>query len=481
MKISLHYKLFAALLAAILAVIIYMTLVLQWSFDRGFLNYLNTAEQGQLEHIAGELQGEYARYGHWQWIAENPKLIAKIIVNSYPEGRFKESLLRRIETEKFHRKLEIGGRGPLPEDVPPHLPGRVFLLDANRKTLMGYDPGPDSSDLIRLRYQNRVVAYLGIHPNKQLTESQQVVFVRQHRLALFLVSVAGVLIAAGLFFPLAYLLTRPIRELTAATRELASGRYQTRIRTASGDELGQLSRNFNELAATLEKNQLARSQWVADISHELRTPLSILRGKVEALQDGVYRPTPEVFAELYREVMHLNLLVDDLYQLSLSDKGAMSYNRVEVEPCWALEQAVSLLKPQIEARGLSLEMRAEIDSHATLFADNERLKQLFTNLVANSVRYTDPGGSLLISVSQRGGSLVFVIEDSAPGVEEHHLDQLFERLYRVDGSRSRESGGAGLGLSICWNIVKGHNGTIEASNSRLGGLRVEVALPLAEV
>ncbi|WP_419174596.1 ATP-binding protein [Desulfosediminicola sp.] len=479
MKISIHYKLFAALLAAILAVIIYMTLVLQWSFDRGFLNYINTEEQVQLEHIAGELQQQYERFGSWEWVLHDPRDVAKIVVGSYPEGKFKEAMLRRIEKGRFHPHIKRAG--PPPEDLPPHFFERIFLLDENERTIFGFEKSQKNSDLIAIRYQNRVVGYLGAYPTKQLTESQQVVFMRQHRLALILVSVAGVLIAAGLFFPLALFLTRPIRELTSATRELASGKYQTRIDNTSGDELGQLAANFNDLAATLEKNQLARSQWVADISHELRTPLSILRGKVEALQDGVYSPTPELFSELYREVMYLNLLVDDLYQLSLSDKGAMSYNRAEVEPCWALEQAVSLFKPQIEAAGLSLEMHADIESDATLFADNERLKQLFTNLIANSVRYTDPGGRLLISVGQREDSLSFVIEDSAPGVEDQHLERLFERLYRVDGSRSRESGGAGLGLSICWNIVKGHNGTIKATHSNLGGLRVEVTLPLADI
>jgi two-component system sensor histidine kinase BaeS len=275
-------------------------------------------------------------------------------------------------------------------------------------------------------------------------------------------------------------MARPIRLLAAATRDLASGKYSTRVKDTSGGELGQLSRDFNGLAEILEKNQRARSQWVADISHELRTPLTILRGKIEALQDGVYQPTEETFKALHREAVHLGLLVDDLYQLSLSDLGAMSYQRAEVQPCWALEQAVILLEPEFGEKQLTLETSVDLGEDASLFADNERLKQLFTNLLTNSLRYTDAGGRVQIRVSQQDEERIcFDIEDSAPGVSGEHLSKLFDRLYRVDSSRSRDLGGAGLGLSICYNIVKGHNGTIEASNSSLGGLRIRVCLPLS--
>lgn len=252
------------------------------------------------------------------------------------------------------------------------------------------------------------------------------------------------------------------------------------MQTGSGDEFGQLAQDLNDLATILENNRLARSQWIADISHELRTPLSILRGKIEALQDGVYQPTAEVFQGLHREVMQLGMLVDDLYQLSLSDLGAMSYRRVEVQPCWALEQAIATLEPELALNRLTLTIEVDIDGEASLFGDNERLKQLFTNLLANSIRYTDPGGSIRIVVRREKEQLVYTFEDSAPGVSDPDLGRLFDRLYRVDGSRSRELGGAGLGLSICHSIVTGHNGDIEVAHSPLGGLLVRIRLPLAE-
>lgn len=478
MRISLHYKLFGALLSAILVVILYMTLVLQWSFDRGFLNYVNTVEYGQLLKIAADLEELYKKNGSWQWLDENPEQAAIVIIGSYPEGRQKQRFLERLG--KKRRNAKMIPSGPLPTDIPVSFFHRVFLLDENKRTIMGFEQGDTQADMIEIRNLNRVVGYLGAHPAKHLSDSHHLVFVKQQQYTLILVAVAGILIAAGLSLPISYMMTRPIRKIAAATRNLASGRYQTRIDVDSGDELGQLGHDFNDLAEILEKNRIARSRWVADISHELRTPLSILRGKIEALQDGVYQPTEETFRGLHREVMHLGLLVDDLYQLSLSDMGAMSYNRAEVQPCWALEQAISLLEPEMAERMLTLETAVDLTGDTILFADNDRLKQLFTNLLANSIRYTDPGGTIRITVAQEEMRLVFSIEDSAPGVSDEQLGKLFDRLYRVDASRSRELGGAGLGLSICYNIVKGHNGTIEADHSSLGGLLIRVQLPLSE-
>jgi two-component system, OmpR family, sensor histidine kinase BaeS len=158
----------------------------------------------------------------------------------------------------------------------------------------------------------------------------------------------------------------------------------------------------------------------------------------------------------------------------------MTYRRSEVLPCWALQQAIAMLQPKVQERRLELQLVTDVDDDASLFADNERLQQLFTNLLTNSIHYTDRGGRINISVRQQNSTVVYDIQDSAPGVSAEHLPRLFERLYRVDPSRSREGGGAGLGLSICSNIVKGHNGSIEARNSDLGGLWIRVTLPLSE-
>jgi two-component system sensor histidine kinase BaeS len=287
-------------------------------------------------------------------------------------------------------------------------------------------------------------------------------------------------VAAGLSLPLANRLVRPIRALARATDRLAAGEFGTRVPVTSTDELGHLARDFNALALTLEQNEQARRQWVADISHELRTPLSILRGETEALQDGVREPSPDAIRSLHGEIMRLSRLVDDLYQLSLADLGALTYRKTELDLAELLTAALAPYRAEFAARRIALTADIPREPAAVLFGDPERLHQLFANIFDNTLKYTDPGGEFVVRLACRDREAVVDFQDSAPGVPEDGLTRLFDRLYRAEASRSRESGGAGLGLAICRSIVEAHAGTIEARPSPLGGVWIRVELPLTE-
>jgi len=290
-----------------------------------------------------------------------------------------------------------------------------------------------------------------------------------------------VLVVVVFSLPLARRLIRPVRTIAAATRELASGRYEVRVPVTSSDELGQLASSFNAMAGALEKNERARRQWVADISHELRTPIAVLRGEIEALMEGVRETTPEAVRSLHGEVMRLSRLVDDLHQLTLSDLGALTYRKESIDIVEVLIDSVDAYRTEFERKGITLDRDIPPGQPpANVFADRERLRQLFSNLLGNSLKYTDGTGRLVVRVRQAGAMVNIDLEDSAPGVPAGEMERLFDRLYRVETSRSRASGGAGLGLAICRNIVEAHGGTITASPSSLGGLLMQVSLPVEE-
>jgi len=181
---------------------------------------------------------------------------------------------------------------------------------------------------------------------------------------------------------------------------------------------------------------------------------------------------------LYGDLMRLNRLTDDLYQLSLSDQGALSYRKAAVDPLTILQADRDALSPEFAAKHMTVNLIGQQEPPLTLHADPDRLSQLFRNLLTNSMKYTDAGGRLDITVSRQEGTLVIEFADSAPGVPESALPHLFDRFYRVESSRSRNHGGAGLGLAICSNIVKAHRGSIRASASPLGGLLVRIELPV---
>jgi two-component system sensor histidine kinase BaeS len=270
-------------------------------------------------------------------------------------------------------------------------------------------------------------------------------------------------------------LLKPVNALAKGTAKLATGNFAVRLRTDSKDELGRLAMDFNSLAQALERAETLRRQWVADISHELRTPLSILRGEVEALQDGVRECSRVTLRSLHVEILHLSKIVDDLYTLALSDIGSLNYAREIVDIEELIQSIVSGFRTKLDNKKIML--RYEPDAEKFVYADRQRLGQLFRNIVENTLRYTDAPGKLVIRTEANKEFVIVHFEDSAPGVPETELEHLFERFSRVEMSRNRESGGAGLGLAICRKIVEAHEGEISAQQSELGGLHIKIRLP----
>jgi two-component system sensor histidine kinase BaeS len=294
---------------------------------------------------------------------------------------------------------------------------------------------------------------------------------------LWVIALGMVAISAALAYPLSRRLVRPVRDLQEAARRLAAGDFATRVRVQGGDEIARLGRDINALATVLGQNEAARRRWVADISHELRTPIALLRAELEALQDGVRPLDRGAVDALHEDVLRLGRLVDDLHELSVTDLGALSYRMEETDLRAVLESDLDTFRPRFAAAQLSLRLQNRVPGSLIVQADADRLSQLFRNLLANSLQYTDPGGGLRVVLGRDGGRATIDFQDSAPGVPPESLPRLFERLYRVDDSRSRHTGGSGLGLAIARNVVEAHGGTIGALPSPAGGLWIHIELP----
>lgn len=259
---------------------------------------------------------------------------------------------------------------------------------------------------------NATVGWVIASPVERLTRNTDINFDRQQRRTSWLIVALSTLLAALATFPLARGLLAPVKRLVEGTHKLAAGDFTTRVDTRSQDELGKLAQDFNQLASTLEKNQQMRRDFMADISHELRTPLAVLRGELEAIQDGVRQFTPESVASLQAEVGTLTKLVDDLHQLSMSDEGALAYQKAPVDVINVLEVASGAFRERFASRNLKIDL--SLPDSAVVFGDKDRLMQLFNNLLENSLRYTDSGGGLHISGRQDNGRFALTFADSAP-------------------------------------------------------------------
>ncbi|OGW40097.1 MAG: hypothetical protein A2010_05375 [Nitrospirae bacterium GWD2_57_9] len=471
MKIGITYRLFLSILGATCVAILAMFLIMGWSINRGFYQYLGTMDQGMLQQMAGSLEQAYGEYGNWDFLRNNPGPWIRRLLNARSD---------QVMSERFG-KFDDSGKMPPPRmGRGMHTRGSpLIVLDAARKPIIGSYSKDDEVNFRPLVHQGKTVGYAGLLPPRHFLHPMQVRFLGRQRLALAFAAGGMVLVVVLMSFPLARRLVRPIKAMAAATHDIASGKYATRIPADSSDELGQLARDFNAMALTLEKNEKERRQWVADISHELRTPLAVLRGEIEALLDGIRIITPDTIRSLHAETLRLNRLVEDLYQLSLYDIGALTFRKENLDLVLVLRDSMESYRAEFVRKGIALTAAISENAEVMVFADRARLDQLFANLFENSLRYTDAGGRLDIGLALTGEQAIIEFQDSAPGVPEKELERMFERLYRVEGSRSRTTGGAGLGLAICKNIVEAHEGTISGHSSSLGGLLIRISLPVS--
>ncbi len=468
MKLNVTQRVFVAILAANALIVLCMFIIMQWSMDRGFLRYVNQVEQTRMERLATRLGLAYETAGNWHSLLDTPGAISRCIG---------ETVMEEPPPPSRDTKQEMAP----PDGHPPghrffRMERRLVILDASRTLLYGTANPAEMKNFRPIAGNGAVVGYLGLAPNKFISDTHQMKFVKDQRGLFALTALAMLLVAALISLPLARLLVRPLKKLAAATGHLSSGKYDVRVTVDSDDEFGHLSRDFNSLAHSLDRNEQARRQFVADISHELRTPLAILGGEIEAIQDGIQELSLESVSSLQVEVFRLNRLVGDLYQLALSDVGALTYRMSGVNLTDLLQEGIDKARPHLALQSLTLTVR--LPPHPVMVhADPERLSQLFDNIIDNSRKYTDPGGTIMVSLAAAQGAVIIEIADSAPGVTEEERHRLFDRLYRVEGSRNRSTGGAGLGLAICRNIVEAHEGAIEALHAPLGGILLRITLP----
>ncbi|WP_433796058.1 sensor histidine kinase [Actinoplanes sp. CA-252034] len=267
---------------------------------------------------------------------------------------------------------------------------------------------------------------------------------------------------------------RPIGTLTAAARRLRDGDRDGRVPESGRDELSELARAFNQMADSVRAAQDDQRRLIADVAHELRNPLSNVRGYLEALQDGVVDPTPDLFASLHEEVLLNQRIVGDLQELALAEAGALVYHRSPTDLAELIERARVAHRTAADAAGVTLTVAA--DGPVIADVDPDRIRQVVGNLVGNALRATPAGGSITLSAGTDGDGVVLRVADTGAGIAAEHLPHVFDRLWRARPYRDR---GSGLGLAIVRQIVRDHDGDVSAHSVEGAGATFEIRLPAA--
>jgi two-component system OmpR family sensor kinase/two-component system sensor histidine kinase BaeS len=308
-------------------------------------------------------------------------------------------------------------------------------------------------------------------------------FLRSVNLAMLLGATVGGLLALVLGSLLFFQITKPVGEVTAAAEAVAGGDLSRRVDVHSEDEVGRLAAAFNIMANTLEQQESLRKAMVSDIAHELRTPLSLIQGNLEAILDGYYDLSLENIEAVHGDTVVMTRLVNDLRVLAVAEAGQLTLEWEAVDLAELVRRVVDRFSSQAAERKVAL--RAEIESSIPpVSGDEQRLIQVLNNLLSNALRHTSAGGTITLSVRVQDGAdgkrnVLVSVADTGEGIATAVLPHVFDRFYRVDRSRSRASGGTGLGLPIARQLVEAHSGRIWVESDGIGqGSRFLFTLPI---
>lgn len=286
---------------------------------------------------------------------------------------------------------------------------------------------------------------------------------------------AALVLALTLSFLMMKRVLGPLTQMANITRKIAAGDYSNRVPIQSQDEVGKLGTAFNRMAESLQAIENLRKTLMIDVAHELRTPLTNIQGYLEALLDGVVPPSEENFRLLLDETLRLVDLVESILRLARADAARVDLRKTEIRVVDLINQGLEAFRPQLDAKQIAVDRRF-VDTEGFVRGDPDKLSQVVGNLLKNAVQYTQPGGTAKIFVELAQGQIKVIFANSGGELSEKDLPFIFERFYRGEKSRSREHGGAGIGLAIVKELVEAHDGTVGADISN-GETRVWFSLP----
>jgi signal transduction histidine kinase len=443
---SIRNRLFLLLLRAFVIVIAFLVLFTILTTGLVLANPVSTNPLRQLS-IIPRLESYYIGHGSWDGVT----------------NAFGNSLDAEAAQWRSSILLDSQGHALVIDGISLVAPSREI-----------YQP-TGSETIIPIMDNNKLVGQYVIVGNAPLAERR---FTFRFLQPVLIVSLLLAIFAAVIGLLLTRRVVTPLAEVIVAAEEIAGGNLKTRVKQTPGpDDLRDLSDSFNKMADALERNDRERRDMLADIAHELRTPLTVMRGRLEGIMDGIYPADEEHVGPALEETYLLERLVDDLRLLTLAESGQLSFEKQAVDLNELARRVIAVFQAQADENQIQLTMKETgVGIQAQL--DPARTEQVIGNLVSNALRYVPSGGSVWIEIHLENRIASISVSDNGPGVAEDDLPFIFNRFWRGDRSRSRVSGGAGLGLAIARQLVEAQGGSIMARNLPEGGLQVQCRFPV---
>jgi signal transduction histidine kinase len=432
---SLRTKLVIAFLLVSLVIIALVAVFARWNTSAEFRRYIFDRNQ---EGFVSTLANYYAQDGSWEGVQD------------------------------------IFRRGPMPFGMGQSQPmpvGEIVLFDTEFNVLIGgrgYHMGDrvtqdQLSDVLPVEIEDETVGYVLLRRDVFREQPIESAFLERLTQQLVLGSFAVISVALLLGLILARSLTRPLQQLTEATRKVAGGDLDVKVDIRSKDELGDLAQSFNLMNQRLAQSRDMRRQMTADIAHELRTPVSVILGYADGLKENVIPPSQETFDLIQEQAEQLENLIDDLRTLTRAEAGELTLDLSPTDPSPLVQRLMTTYEPQ--ATHQEIDLRVEVEEPIPqIMIDADRFRQVLSNLLSNALQYTPAGGQITMSITADEVEVTIRITDTGAGIppEDHTL--IFERFFRRDPSRSRDTGGSGLGLSIVKSLVERQGGQIRVES-----------------
>jgi two-component system sensor histidine kinase BaeS len=465
-------KLFSAFILATVIQAIAMYTLMQWSFDNGIAQYTTAEDLKRQKWLIPELAKHYAEHENWFFLSDNLALRRELFKSNFDLREQGRHSFRKPNMTMPNDRGERSG--------PP--PAMIILLDKNKNVIFGrYERGQKTPllPINSIAMPERIIGFLTVAPRAHISEAFNIEFVQKEKSTFLYLTLIIFTISIVISYILSNAFTRPILDFGATLHNLASGKFKTKVTYNSQDELGILADDINHLGDALMSYETPTSRWIANISHELRTPITLMRAEVDAMIDGITQLDVENLKFAKNEILHLQSLVEDLHFLSMSDIGAFQYRMIEVDLITLIQEQVDKMTTIADEKKITISFQSD-QSELIFKADPTKVIQMVTNLISNSIKYTEKGGRIEVRLTSNILGIMLNINDSFPCVDEAHIPKLMEPLYRPENSRNKKIGGSGLGLAICKAIVVGHHGEISLSQSYLGGLNASITLPWSE-
>ncbi|MBM7866284.1 HAMP domain-containing protein [Heliobacterium gestii] len=405
------------------------------------------------------------------------------------QGLTEEAITPRELVVDFPRQFDRDpDHGPPPfVTVPGGGTWSVIVEDSDGQIVLGpqgsaHAPEPGVDADYPLAVDGRYIGHLQLLPkeNSLLDTARSFLIV-----PLVIRQVGTVIIASILALIIAFFISnqliQPIGVLAEAARTIARGNLGHRVNLTGRDELGELAADFNTMAARLEEDQRLRRQLQADVVHELRTPLAVCQSLYDSLESGFVTWDKEALTTLQEETGRMNRLVHDLHELSKAETRQLSFCREWLYVTDLLERLEESFSAAARQKEVAFCVNGKSETAGTLlYVDPDRTVQIFINLLHNALRHTCPGGFIAVDAQTRPGGVAIAVRDSGCGIAPEHLPHIFDRFYRIDGSRTRQTGGCGLGLAIAREYALLQGGSITAESNPGQGSVFTVWLPTEE-